>query len=102
MENIIYVKKFISDEYRIMRSINMEIFLINDAITYFYKNLNSGDLEFTKDIFKRLHFYKVKKYYLYIKLYNFFVKRSDRNEKLLKHFEFVLLSNRFQIPKVIK
>lgn len=32
MENIIYIKKFISDEYRIMRSINMEIFLINDAI----------------------------------------------------------------------
>ena len=58
MENI-----YIKDANNTILNIYKELFLVNDAITYCYKNLNSRDLEFTKDIFRRLHFYKLKKLY---------------------------------------
>ena len=82
MVDIIYINKSISNEFKKWSRINSEIFVINDAISYFYKNLNTGDLDSKKDSFRRLHFFKVKKYYFYIKMYNDFIKKTSTNEKI--------------------
>ena len=97
MTDISYINKSISNEIRKWIRFNADIFLINDLIFYCYKNLITGNLDSKKDNFKRIHFLKIKKYYIYLKIYHDNIKKTLANEKLLKHFESVLVANGFKL-----
>ena len=48
-----------------------------------------------KKSFIRLHYLKMKRDYIYLKIYHDNIKKIPYNEKLLKYFESVLLAHGF-------
>ena len=50
-----------------------------------------------KKSFTRLHFLKMKKQYIYLKIYHYNIKKLSSNEKLLCYFESILTSRGFNL-----
>ena len=53
-----------------------------------------------KKSFFSLHYLKMKRDYIYLKIYHDNIKKTLSNEKLLKYFESVLLSHGFDVTKL--
>lgn len=71
---------------------------INSFESYLYRNIFLGiDV---KKSFINLHFIKILKQYIYLKFYHENIKKINRNERLLKYFESVLLANGFDLSKL--
>ena len=80
-------------------SIDVDLFVISDQIFDCYKNLIIGDFDSKKYNFKRLHFLKMKKYYIYLKIYNNYIKKISSYEKLIFYLESKLLANGYNLYK---
>ena len=93
------IKESISTEIRKWISIDMDLFIINDLIFDCYNNLIIGDYDSKKHYFKKLHFLKMKKCYIYLKIYNNKIKNISSNEKLIYYLESKLLTNGYNLYK---
>ena len=94
------IRKTISTEIRKWISIDMDLFVISNLIFECYTNLITGNLDSKKYYFKRLHFLKMKKYYIYLKIYNNYIKKLSSNEKLIFYLESKLLANGYNLYKI--
>ena len=93
------IEKTILSEIRKWGSFNMNIFFINDKIYHYYYKSFLGDYDDKKKSFIRLHYLKMLKQYIYLKIYPYNIKKLLSNEKKLCYFESILVANRFDIEK---
>ena len=56
-----------------------------------------GDYDVKKKSFIRLHYLKIKKDYILLKIYHNNIKKISSNEKLLCYLESILVANGFDI-----
>ena len=84
-------------DIKIYHIFKINIRYLNSFESYLYKNICLGiDV---KKSFINLHFIKVLKQYIYLNFYHESIKKINRNERLLKYFESVLVSNGFKLEK---
>ena len=75
------------------------LFVINDLIKLTYREISSLNND-EKKSFIRLHYLKMQRDYIYLKIYHDNIKKTLSNEKLLKYFESVLVANGFDVTKL--
>ena len=73
------------------------MYLIKDSIKKGYHDISVGDYEDKKKSFIRLHYLKMKKKYILLKIYHNEIKKISSNEKLLNYFETILIDNGFNL-----
>ena len=95
------IEKTVSNEIKKWRKFYLDIFSIEDQIKYYYYEISLGDYDTKKKSFERLHFLKMAKYYIYLKIYHNNIKKTLANDKLLKYFESVLTTNGFNVTKLL-
>ena len=76
------------------------LYVRNDLIKLTYKEISTLRNDLKKKSFIRLHYLKMKRDYMYLKIYHDNVKKTLSNEKLLKYFEYVLLAHGFDVTKL--
>ena len=81
------IEKTVSNEIRKWISFDVDLFLINDQISSCYNKISLGDYDDKKKFFKLLHYLKMKKDYIYLKIYHNNIKKISSNEKLLNYLE---------------
>ena len=91
------IEKTIRNEIRKWISIDLDIYFIKEAIKDCYYKISLGEYDSKKKSFIRLHYLKMKKDYIYLKIYSKNIKKISSNDKLLKYFESNLLANGFDI-----
>ena len=91
------IEKTVSNEIRKWISFNMDIFFINKQINNHYDKISFGDYDDKKKSFIRLHYLKMLKHYIYLKIYHYNIKKISSNEKLLCYFESILTSRGFNL-----
>ena len=93
------IEKSIRNEIRKWISFDLDIFHIKEGIKDCYYRISFGDYDSKKKSFIRLHYLKMKKDYLYFKIYHSNIKKLSSNEKLLKYFESTLLAHGFDLSR---
>ena len=93
------IKKIISNEIRKWGSFDMDLFIINDQISSCYNKFFLGDYDTKKKSFIKLHYLKMKRDYIYLKIYHNNIKKISSNEKLLCYFESILVANGFDLSR---
>ena len=91
------MEKNIRSEIRKWLSFDVDLHLVKDSIKEAYHNISVGDYEDKKKSFIRLHYLKMKKKYILLKIYHNEIKKISSNEKLLNYFESILVANGFDI-----
>ena len=91
------IEKTVSNEIRKWSSFDMDTYFIKDQISCFYYKISLGDYYSKKKSFIRLHYLKMKKDYIYLKIYHYNIKKISSNEKLLNYFESILVANGFNL-----
>ena len=91
------IEKTVSNEIRKWASFDMDLFLINDQISSCYNKISLGDYDDKKKYFIRLHYLKIKKNYIYLKIHNNNIKKISNNEKLLYYLESILLAKGYNL-----
>ena len=91
------IEKTVSNEIRKWMSFDMNIYFINNNITTCYYDFFLGDYDVKKKSFIRLHYLKMKKDYILLKIYHNEIKKISSNEKLLCYLESILVANGFVI-----
>ena len=99
MVDISCVKKITSNEVEKWEKIRCSLFVRNDLMKLTYREISSLNND-RKKSFIRLHYLKMKRDYIYLKIYHDNIKKTLSNEKLLKYFESVLLSHGFDVTKL--
>ena len=91
------IEKTVSNEIRKWMSFDMNIYFINNNIRTCYYDFFLGDYDVKKKSFIRLHYLKMIKHYIYLKIYHYNIKKISSNEKLLSYLESILVANGFDI-----
>ena len=91
------IEKGISNDIKKWSKFKCGVFVIKDLISISYRDISLGDYDSKKKSFIRLHYLKMKKHYIYLKIYHYNIKKISSNEKLLCYFESILLSNGFNL-----
>ena len=91
------IKKTVSNEIRKWSKFESSLFVIKDIISISYRDISLGDYDFKKKSFINLHYLKMKKDYIYLKMYHYNIKKLSSNEKLLCYFESIFVANGFDI-----
>ena len=91
------IEKTVSNEIRKWISFDLYIFHIKEKIRDCYYKISLGDYDDKKKSFIRLHYLKMKKDYILLKIYHNNIKKISSNEKLLCYFESILVANGFDI-----
>ena len=99
MVDISCVKKITSNEVEKWGKIRCSLFVGNDIIKLTYREISLLNNDRKKSFFS-LHYLKMKRDYIYLKIYHDNIKKTLSNEKLLKYFESVLLSHGFDVTKL--
>ena len=99
MVDISCIKKISSNEVEKWEKIRCSLFVRNDLMKLTYREISSLNND-RKKSFIRLHYLKMKRDYMYLKIYHDNIKKTLSNEKLLKYFESVLLSHGFDVTKL--
>ena len=89
------IEKTVLSKIRKWALFNMDIFFINDKISHYYYKISLGDYDDKKKSFNRLHYLKMLKQFIYLKIYHYNIKKISSNEKLLCYFESILVDNGF-------
>ena len=84
------IEKSITNEIRKWFSIDMFIFHIKEKIKDCYCEISLGGYDSKRESFINLHYLKMEKQYLYLKIYNDNIKKLSSNDRLLKYFESIL------------
>ena len=90
------IENIVNSEMRKWTSIDLDIYFINQKISECYKFF-SGNYEDKKMFFIKLHYIKMLKNYIYLKIYNDNIKNLSSIEKLLYYFENILKPRGFKI-----
>ena len=99
MVDISYVKKINSNEVEKWGKIRCLLFVEKDIIKLTYREISLSNND-RKKSFIRLHYLKMKRDYIYLKIYHDNIKKTLANEKLLKYFESVLLAHGCDVTKL--
>ena len=99
MSDISCVKKITSDEVEKWKRNSSHLFVINDLIKLTYREISLSDND-KKKSFISLHYLKMKRDYIYLKIYHDNIKKISSNEKLLKYFESVLIAHGYDLSKI--
>ena len=92
------IKKIISNEIRKWISFDLFLFHVKERIKDCYYEISSGDYDSKKNYFNMLHYLKMEKEYIYLKMYNDNIKKlSLNNEKLLCYLDSFLVANGFDL-----
>ena len=90
------IEKTISNEIRKWNSFDLFLFHVKKRIKDCYYKISSGDYDSKKNYFKMLHYLKMEKEYIYLKMYKDNIKKpSLNNEKLLCYLGSILVANGF-------
>ena len=100
MSDISYVKKITSNEVEKWGKIKCLLFVENDIIKHYYREISLSNNDRKKESFTLLHYLKMKRDYIYLKIYHDNIKKTLANEKLLKYFESTLLAHGFDVRKL--
>ena len=100
MVNISGVKKITSNEVEKWKKNGCHIFVRNDLIKLTYREISLSNNDTKKKSFIDLHYLKMKRDYIYLKIYHENIKKITSNEKLLKYFESVLVAHGFDLSKI--
>ena len=100
MVDISCIKKITSNEVEKWEKIRCSLFIRNDLIKLNYREISLSNNDKKKKSFISLHYLKMKRDYIYLKIYHDNIKKTLSNEKLLKYFESVLLSHGFDVTKL--
>ena len=92
MVDISCIKKISSNEVEKWEKIRCSLFVRNDLMKLTYREISSLNND-RKKSFIRLHYLKMKRDYIYLKIYHDNIKKTLSNEKLLKYFESVLFTD---------
>ena len=92
MVDISCIKKITSNEVEKWEKIRCSLFVRNDLMKLTYREISSLNND-RKKSFIRLHYLKMKRDYIYLKIYHDNIKKTLSNEKLLKYFESVLFTD---------
>ena len=92
MVHISCIKKITSNEVEKWEKIRCSLFVRNDLMKLTYREISSLNND-RKKSFIRLHYLKMKRDYIYLKIYHDNIKKTLSNEKLLKYFESVLFTD---------
>ena len=92
MVDISCIKKISSNEVEKWEKIRCSLFVRNDLMKLTYREISSLNND-RKKSFIRLHYLKMKRDYIYLKIYHDYIKKTLSNEKLLKYFESVLFTD---------
>ena len=99
MSDISYVKKITSNEVEKWGKIRCLLFVSNDSIKLTYREISLSNNDRKKN-FIWLHYLKMKRDYIYLKIYHDNIKKTLANEKLLKYFVSTLLAHGFDVRKL--
>ena len=94
------IEKTVSNEIRKWISFDLDIFHIKEKIKDCYYKISLGDYDSKKKSFIRLHYLKMLKNYIYLKIYHNNIKKLSSNEKLLYYFKINLFANGFDLSKL--
>ena len=92
MVDISCIKKISSNEVEKWEKIRCSLFVRNDLMKLTYREISSLNND-RKKSFITLHYLKMKRDYIYLKIYHDNIKKTLSNEKLLKYFESVLFTD---------
>ena len=92
MVDISCIKKISSNEVEKWEKIRCSLFVRNDLMKLTYREISSLNND-RKKSFIRLHYLKMKRDYIYLKINHDNIKKTLSNEKLLKYFESVLFTD---------
>ena len=93
------IQKTVSNEIKKWSLFNSRIIILNNIVSHYYYDISSGDYDSKKKAFIRLHYLKMLKHYIYLKIYHNNIKNILSNEKLLYYFESILVANGFDLEK---
>ena len=93
------IQKTVSNEIKKWSLFNSSLFVLNRLISGYYCNISSGDYDLKKKSFIRLHYLKMLRDYIYLKIYHNNIKKISNNEKLICYFESILVANGFDLEK---
>ena len=96
------IKKTVLNEIIKWGSFDVSLFIINDQISLCYNKFFLGDYNDKKRSFNRLHYLKMIKHFIYLKIYNNNIKEISSNEKLLCYLKSILEDNGFDLSKWVK
>ena len=96
------IEKTVSNEITKWISFDLDIFHIKEKIKDCYYKISLGDYNDKKEYFIRLHYLKMLKQYIYLKIYHYNIKKISSNYKLLCYFESILAPRGFDIKKMEK
>ena len=91
------IEKAVLNKIKKWNSFDMDLFLIHDQISQCYNLISLGDYYDKKNSFILLHYLKIKKDYIYLKIYHNEIKKNLYNEKLLNYFKSILVANGFNL-----
>ena len=95
------IKKLVIKEKRLWFSFDLSIFYINIRINNYYNRLNLEDIISKRNLFKELHYLKMLKQYIFLKMYHDKIKKTLSNEKLINYFETTLKQNKINYNKYL-
>ena len=90
------MEKAVRSEIRKWSSFDVDLYLVKENIKQCYHDISVGNYEDKKKSFIRLHYLKIKRKYILLKIYNN-IKKNLYNEKLLNYFESILVANEFVV-----
>ena len=93
------IQKTVSNEIKKWSLFNSRIIVLNNLISDYYYDISSGDYDFKKKAFIRLHYFKMLRDYIYLKNYHNNIKKLSSNYKLLCYFVTNLVDNGFDLEK---
>ena len=74
------IEKTVLREIRKWVIFKSSIFIINNHIHNYYDKISLGDSDVKKKSFIRLHYLKMLKHYIYLKIYHYNIKKISSNE----------------------
>ena len=92
------IQKTVSNEIKKWRLFNSRIIVLNNLISDYYYDISFGDYDLKKKAFSRLHYLKMLRHYVYLKIYHNNIKILF-NEKLICYFESILVANGIEMEK---
>ena len=74
------IEKTVLREIRKWVIFKSSIFIINNHIHNYYDKISLADYDVKKKSFIRLHYLKMLKHYIYLKIYHYNIKKISSNE----------------------
>ena len=94
------IEKTVSKEIEKWSKFERKLFIINDIITLSYRDISLGDYDYKKKSFINLYYLKMKRDYIYLKIYHYNIKKLSSNDRLLCYLESILVGNGFDLSKL--